>query len=235
MHPSRKIHVRKWVIVILILCTISVMSLSLYVILHQRNTQTQQTNESSNVNIVTADSKVTTPKPKPRLKIAKNEIIAIPLTDKEFAPYGQVIHAKSKGGQSINDNTGKRYNYIAKLSNPKRGKANMSFIRINPLQTPIKLDYLERHVYTNQMFSPMSASRYFVIVCLGEKAPDLSTLKVFMATGKQGVNYNIGTWHFMLTALDQVSDFTSFMYYYKNSDGTELYDVSSYDIAVYDQ
>jgi ureidoglycolate hydrolase len=60
----------------------------------------------------------------------------------------------------------------------------------------------------------MNAHRYVVLV--GERtdgeAPDLSTLRAFVATEREGVAYHPGTWHHPLLALDHETDFTSLVW-----------------------
>jgi ureidoglycolate lyase len=53
---------------------------------------------------------------------------------------------------------------------------------------------------------PLSSHAYVVVVAVGGDTPDLSTLKCFMASAQQGVNYAKGTWHHPLLAL-QDGDF----------------------------
>ena len=38
-------------------------------------------------------------------------------------------------------------------------------------------------------------SRYLVVVCLGGNYPDLDTLKAFVASNTQGINYNPGIYN----------------------------------------
>ncbi len=217
---SRKFSARKVIIGVLVLSIVCLIGYSGYFFL--RRTTPKPITEPLRVN---KNAQIS----------AKTILRATPLTEEAFKPYGQIISASSKKGQPVNNGKATRWNFIAKMQNPKRGKANMSLIRTEPVSVPVKLDILERHKFTNQMFSPMHASRYLVIVCLGDPEPDMSTLRAFLATDRQGVNYAIGTWHYMLTALDQDSEFTSFMYFVDGSDGTELFDVTSLDIAVFDQ
>ena len=60
----------------------------------------------------------------------------------------------------------------------------------------------------------MNAHRYVVLV--GERTdgdvPDLSTLRAFVATAREGVAYHPGTWHHPLLALDHETDFTSLVW-----------------------
>ena len=62
----------------------------------------------------------------------------------------------------------------------------------------------------------MNAQRDVVVVALGGDAPDLSTVRAFLAAGTQGEGYRPGVWHHPLVALDTPIDFTCFVW----EDGT---------------
>ena len=68
---------------------------------------------------------------------------------------------------------------------------------------------LERHPGSTQMFVPMTAPRYAVLVApaLPDGAPDLAGLRAFAFASHQAVNYDAGTWHHPMIALDAPSDF----------------------------
>jgi len=51
---------------------------------------------------------------------------------------------------------------------------------------------------------PLAGHGYVVVVAMGGDTPDMSTLKCFMASAHQGVNYAKGTWHHPLLALNDV-------------------------------
>lgn len=50
---------------------------------------------------------------------------------------------------------------------------------------------------------------YLVVVALNDKngQPDLSTLKAFIASSTQGINYSPGVWHHPMIALEYETDF----------------------------
>ena len=87
---------------------------------------------------------------------------------------------------------------------PSRSAARTDF--------PFRLALLEKHPGSTQVFIPMNARRYLVAVALGDEAPDLATLRVFSATGKQGISYRPGVWHHPLFNLDEEADFTCLVF-----------------------
>jgi ureidoglycolate lyase len=75
---------------------------------------------------------------------------------------------------------------------------------------------LEKHPGSTQAFVPMNASRYLVVVALGGDAPDLSTLRAFVASAAEAISYRPGVWHHPMIALDRVTDFACLVW----EDGT---------------
>ncbi len=136
-----------------------------------------------------------------------------PLTADGFAAYGSVVVAERGDvtGKPANQGTAKRYDWLADLANlrPESAKPNLCLFRCSPrTEWPMKVEILEKHPYSTQVIVPMNADRYVVLVARhGGETPDLTTLRAFVATGRQGVAYLPGTWHHPLLALGQETDF----------------------------
>eukprot|EP01104_Vermistella_antarctica_P002056 TRINITY_DN12211_c0_g1_i1.p1 TRINITY_DN12211_c0_g1~~TRINITY_DN12211_c0_g1_i1.p1 ORF type:complete len:191 (+),score=36.48 TRINITY_DN12211_c0_g1_i1:44-616(+) len=148
---------------------------------------------------------------------------AVPLTAEAFAPYGNVIESQNTGDKAANMNTAKRYDHVGKLENLRTSaSSNLAIFRCSPnTSNPFQAKLLERHEFSSQLFSPMNAARYLVIVAEPDqtkenKPPNISTFRAFIASGLQGVNYAAGTWHHPMVALDNVTDFTMLVH----EDGT---------------
>lgn len=132
-----------------------------------------------------------------------------PLTAAAFAPFGQVIQAAGEGA-SANQGTATRFNFAAELVNQRPdARANLAVFRALPASLPLRVRLLERHPRSSQMFVPMRAPRYAVMVALADAAgaPDLATLRAFECASAQGINYRVGVWHHPIVALDAPSDF----------------------------
>ncbi|KAI7906547.1 ureidoglycolate hydrolase-domain-containing protein [Cokeromyces recurvatus] len=156
----------------------------------------------------------------PKLPIAiKRHIFAKPLTSENYAPYGDVIHtAAAKFITRVNQGTAEKYHHVGLVTNKfpnGHGKMNFCIFRCRPTTTtelPFNVKLLERHPYSSQAFIPMTDGRirgYLIIVALNgsDDRPDMSTLKAFMATSKQGINYREGIWHHPMIALEHETDF----------------------------
>ncbi|KAG0163875.1 Allantoicase [Apophysomyces sp. BC1015] len=148
--------------------------------------------------------------------VEKTQLIAESLTADAYGPYGDVIEAISSNVTGANQGTAKKYHHVAEIVNifPNgNGYTNMCVFRCSPAtQLPFVVKLLERHPYSSQFFVPMTDGNtrgYLVIVALNGKddKPDMSTMKAFIATSKQGVNYRQGTWHHPMIALENETDF----------------------------
>ena len=143
-------------------------------------------------------------------------IVARPLTPAAYAVYGDVIMAAPHGepGAPANRGTARRFDRIAEIANLRGTEAglNVAVFRCAPRDVGVGVGgfavaLLEKHPASTQMFVPMNARRYLVLVALGGDAPDLATLAAFVAGGGQGVSYRPGVWHHPMIALDAETDF----------------------------
>jgi ureidoglycolate lyase len=145
---------------------------------------------------------------------------SIPLTPDGYARFGRALSldaALRGSARSANQGSAQRVDYAAELVNLRpKAKLNVALFRCGARAIPFEAKLLERHAYSSQLFVPMDAGRYLVVVAEGGDAPDLSTLAVFLAEGAQAVSYAPGTWHHPMIALDRAIDFTCLVY----EDGT---------------
>ncbi len=129
-----------------------------------------------------------------------------PLTSSNFARFGDVVEARGQA-TSINYGQTERYHDLAHINVAQNGgKTLISIFRSTPLVPPVKIEVMERHPLSSQMFMPLSENPYLVVV-----APkgdfDASKIQAFLAAPDQGVNYHAGVWHHYSLALNTVSDF----------------------------
>ena len=131
-----------------------------------------------------------------------------PLTREAFAPFGDVIEASNDAKRLvINYGTTTRFHDLAAIDvTGDSGKAGVSIFRSTPIVLPLAIVFMEYHPKSSQTFVPLSGNPYLVVVA--PKGPfDVSKIRVFVASGDQGVNYHAGTWHHFSLALEGVSDF----------------------------
>jgi ureidoglycolate lyase len=136
---------------------------------------------------------------------------AVPLTTAAYRPFGDVISADRDDvdDKDANQGTAKRRDWLAELVNTRTtARPNVASFRCAPrTEWPMKLALLEKHPCSTQVFVPMNARRYVVLVAQGGDAPDLGTLRAFVASSTQGVSYRPGIWHHPMIALDAATDF----------------------------
>ncbi|MDX3927204.1 MAG: ureidoglycolate lyase [Shinella sp.] len=130
-----------------------------------------------------------------------------PLTKDAFAPFGTVIEADPETMRLINGGATERYHALAQPEAAGEGASVViSIFRSSPRQFPYSVGMMERHPFGSQSFSPIDGRPWLVIVSEDE-AGRPARPQVFLASGRQGVNYRRNVWHHPLMALGKVSDF----------------------------
>lgn len=150
---------------------------------------------------------------------------AVSLNPRAYRAYGDVVSVRPDiRFRPANMGTADRYDWLAALENrrPRRAKPNLCVFHSRPQLTAPRRTFraklLEKHPDSTQVFIPMGgAKRYLVLVCLGGAAPELATLRAFVATGAQGITYRPGVWHHPLIAMDKTTDFACLVW----EDGTK--------------
>lgn len=128
------------------------------------------------------------------------------LTREAFAAFGEVIDAKGAKHVTINQGFAQRCDGQARIDVAMQGGAvNVSLFTAQPRPAPIDIALMERHPLGSQLFVPMQARPWLVVVCGDPR--DGSTYRAFRATGRQGVNYARNVWHHPLLVLDADSLF----------------------------
>jgi len=131
-----------------------------------------------------------------------------PLTSESFAPFGDVIDIKTAKAIEINYGLTTRFHNMANIDvNDNGGKAGFSIFRAKPVPLPHKVEIMEYHPLGSQLFYPLCETPFLILVAPASEKLDITKLELFISNGKQGVNYQKGTWHHFLIALDKASDF----------------------------
>jgi len=132
-------------------------------------------------------------------------LTASALTARDFAPFGEVVEIPGDGGRSANACTARRFDHLAQLDlTGSGGVPTVSIFRARPTPLPLRARRLERHPLSSQLFMPLSAGPFLVVVAQELRA---ESLRAFVTDGRQGVNYRRGVWHHPLLALDGEGDF----------------------------
>jgi ureidoglycolate lyase len=135
------------------------------------------------------------------------EIIAAPITDGAFAPFGELV--AHRGSET------RRY-----LRDAPEGRAPAATLRMwvsryaAPRALPVVHAKLERHPHSAQTFVPLQVSRY-VVLCAGTAPsgePALQSARAFVVGPGVGVSYRRGVWHGPMTVLDAPAEFAVTMW-----------------------
>ncbi len=129
------------------------------------------------------------------------------LTAAAFAPFGEVIGIdEERAGQPINGGTTQRFDLARAMATGTNAAVVIGMARATPSALPLELTMVERHPYGSQAFVPVRPTRFLVVVAPDE-AGRPGPPRAFLAGPGQGVNYRQGTWHGVLTALGEQTDF----------------------------
>ncbi|WP_172328775.1 ureidoglycolate lyase [Mangrovicoccus sp. HB161399] len=127
-------------------------------------------------------------------------ILARPLTQAAFAPFGDVLEAAGAPDKLINQGLCGRFHDLAQLDFGPGGRAGVSLFKAEPRSLPYKLEMVERHPEGSQAFLPMSMDPFLVVVAEGrDDVP--GPVHAFLTAPGQGINLHRGTWHGVLTPL----------------------------------
>ncbi len=134
-------------------------------------------------------------------------ISPIPLTQKQFFRFGDVLEVKNRKHYLINDGRCKRYHQLSEITiDDGVGKSSISIFRGQPYNLPLEITLLERHPLGSQAFMPLHSNPFLVTVAEDVNGKP-STPKVFFTNGMQGINIHKNTWHGVLTPLFTECDF----------------------------
>ena len=131
-----------------------------------------------------------------------------PLTRETFRPFGDVVEIGDSQHYTINQGWAERYADMAKIDLLEDGGTpNVGIVRAKPRQFPLRIELMERHPKSTQLFIPLVARPFLVLVAPPADRPELKTIVGFKTMTGQGINYGRGVWHHPLIALDQSTDF----------------------------
>lgn len=124
-----------------------------------------------------------------------------PLTAAAFAPFGDVLDATGRPDKLINQDMCGRYHDLARLDFDG-GRVGISLFLSEKRAFPYRLEMVERHPLGSQAFLPMSLAPFLVIVCPDDNERP-GAPRAFLTSPGQGINLHRGTWHGVLTPLEE--------------------------------
>lgn len=135
------------------------------------------------------------------------ELCALPLTGERFAPFGDVIEARSDRRQAMNSSRFDRFADLAEIDT-QDGAPCVSIARCRTAtRLPYCVDMLERHPDGSQAFVPLGGFAFVVAVAPAAESFEPEDIVAFISNGRQGVNYRRGVWHMPMIALQDGQEF----------------------------
>lgn len=134
-----------------------------------------------------------------------NAITLIPaaLTAEAFAPYGDVVSGEGAASELMNGRAYERHLDLANIDigSGSAHRVQLGLVECNePEVYPYCLKAMERHPESSQLFYPLFDHDYLVAVAPASNSAEInnidpSSIELFLASSKQGINYRRGVWH----------------------------------------
>ncbi len=136
--------------------------------------------------------------------VTLRRIVAQPLTQRGFAPYGELISADASSSTSINGGSAQRIEQWLDLAQHAGGDggASVALYRTRGHAAPLRLSAFERHCLGSQTFVPLGQSRCLAVVTGGAETPDEDRIEAFIVEPGQGITLRRGVWHHPLLTPD---------------------------------
>ena len=134
---------------------------------------------------------------------------ARPIYAEAFSDFGDLIEA-GPGGHAANQGTARRQDFTTPLKSYRPDATpNLALFCAAAQPYPLALRLLERHPASSQLFVPMKAGRYVIVLAPSNEAgePAWSKITAFVCGPGQAVNYRPGTWHHPILAIDEDATF----------------------------
>jgi len=143
------------------------------------------------------------------------ELSAQPLSAEAFADFGEVIDLNEPQSQlqmQINEGLTTRFHELFAIDvGADGGHPVASIFRSEPLALPHRVRALERHPLGTQAFIPLDDLPFLILVATGDAAATTpitaAQLRLFITSGRQGINLRKNTWHHYQIVLGRRRDF----------------------------
>ena len=131
-----------------------------------------------------------------------------PLTQADFAPFGDVVESEGRDSYFINNGMAERFHALARVETKGDGSYPViSLVKSRKFDLPRKVDHVEHHPLGSQAFLPLDQTPFIVVFAQAGEVPAPDDLTAFVTNGKQGINYHAGSWHHVLLTPYAAMDF----------------------------
>ena len=129
----------------------------------------------------------------------------IPITQENFAKFGQLITTENIKPLEINNGYAKRFDKIAEIdTSTENGETTISIFSALKRSFPMKIDIMEKHPLGSQAFIPMKETTFLTFVAPEGEKPKIEKIESFIVPRGKGVNYKAGVWHFPLISTEDM-------------------------------
>ncbi|KAA2244097.1 ureidoglycolate lyase [Salinarimonas soli] len=151
------------------------------------------------------------------------QLVSQPLTREAFAPFGDVVRVPGQRSRPVNEGRAWRHDGLAALAHaPRALHPTVALYDVEASALPFATALFERHPWSSQLFLPMRAETYLVVVAPDRAgAPDPSAACAFLAGSETGVHYRPGVWHVPLIAIGAPALLAMFIFETDDADDTE--------------
>ena len=140
--------------------------------------------------------------------MTKLVIIPKPLTNKNFAKFGEVISAYGDNFSTINNGFAKKYANLANIDTSEtQGISALHIFLTKKRDLPLTINMLENHPFSSQTFIPRHNKPFLIVVAPVSTQPVVDYIEAFITNGGQGVSYSRGIWHFPLISITDNAEF----------------------------
>ena len=125
------------------------------------------------------------------------------ISKENFKNYGDLITTSNKNYESINKDTTDSFFDLANIQiigDDKRTRLNI--FQAKKRNFPLKINMLENHPFSSQVFLPFNATGFLVLVAPIGNKPKIDLIEIFKVSGGDGINFNPKVWHFPLISLE---------------------------------
>ena len=131
------------------------------------------------------------------------------INNQNFHKFGDLISIKEKHHEEINENTTNSFFDLANIQIEGEDKR----VRLNLFEAkkrifPLKIDMLENHPFSSQVFLPLGNHPFIVVVCPASEKPNLKDLNLFRVNNGFGINFKPRVWHFPLISIEDAKFIT---------------------------
>jgi len=128
------------------------------------------------------------------------------ITKENFSEYGELVTTNNNKSKSGNANTAEFYFDLATIEVlGVNSNARLNIIKTIKRSFPLRIDMMEMHPYSSQVFLPYGRTKFIVLVAPGVEKPNLNKAECFVVSNGDGINFNAKIWHCPLTSTENES------------------------------